>query len=282
MNYSKYNEIVTRGKPGFPIQLYTLTSSHPRYVMPLHLHGELEFIRVISGKLKLYLNNVEYSLASGDIAVVNCRFLHRAEPEECKYECVVFDLKFLTKGKNQIFSEYIMPVLKGEMVLNAIYRPDNSVLYSALSSLFRLLEANDSFFELKIMSLIFNILEQLYAGGFISPTVSVHSISLKKDKKIEELIGWIEDNYREHISLQILSQVSDLSPNYLCRVFKEYTGKSPTQYINAVRIENICYEIKTSNKSVTEIAIENGFNDISYFCKVFKKHTGLSAKEYRK
>ncbi len=282
MNYSKYNEIVTRGKPGFPIQLYTLTSSHPRYVMPLHLHGELEFIRVISGKLKLYLNNVEYSLASGDIAAVNCRFLHRAEPDNCKYECIVFDLEFLTKSKNQIFSEYILPILKGEAVLNAIYHPDNSAIYSALSSLFGLLESVGGFFELKIMSLIFNILEQLYTEGYIAPVTPDHSANSKRDKKIEELISWIDNNYREHISLETLSQVSGFSPNYLCRVFKEYTGKSPTQHINTVRIENICYEIKASNKSITEIAFENGFNDIGYFCKVFKKHTGLSAKEYRK
>jgi AraC-like DNA-binding protein len=67
---------------------------------------------------------------------------------------------------------------------------------------------------------------------------------------------------------------------YLCKIFKAYTGKTPSQYINSVRIENACTEMKQTDKSITQIALENGFNDISYFCKVFKKHKGISAKKY--
>ena len=94
------------------------------------------------------------------------------------------------------------------------------------------------------------------------------------------MINWIDNDYKEHITLDLLSKKSGLSPNYICRIFKEYTSKSPIEYVNAVRIENVCRDILLGEKNITEAAMENGFNDISYFCKVFKKHKGISAKEY--
>ena len=61
---------------------------------------------------------------------------------------------------------------------------------------------------------------------------------------------------------------------------KEYAGKTPIEYVNEVRIRNICRELERGDGNVTEVATRNGYNDISYFCKVFKKHMGISAKKF--
>ena len=59
-------------------------------------------------------------------------------------------------------------------------------------------------------------------------------------------------------------------------IFKEYTGSSPVDYLNELRIDRACFEISVNRKNAT------GFNDQSYFSKVFRKYRGISPTEYKK
>lgn len=279
MKYNDYNENIQRGKLDFPMQFYYVDNKHQHYIMPLHWHKELEIIRVLSGSLNLFINNIKYTLHSGDIAFVNCKSLHRAEPIACEYECIVFDLAMMVKKNNEIYSAYINPIIVSNVVISPLLHRDNSKLYLNTDSLFTILKNEPPYYELTIMGTLFSIFEQLYLNSKISQVVT----SKKKAGNmgtITELVKWIEHNYTEHITLDSLAEESGLTPNYLCRIFKEYIGKTPIEYVNFIRIENICYEIKWGQKSITEAAMDNGFNDISYFCKVFKKFKGISAKKY--
>ena len=53
------------------------------------------------------------------------------------------------------------------------------------------------------------------------------------------------------------------------------------QYVNEQRIEHACYDIAKKNKSVTDAAFGNGFNDLSYFTKTFKRYKGMSPREFK-
>jgi lysophospholipase L1-like esterase len=63
-------EEMQHGVPDFPVQYYNVDSSHPRYEMALHWHREFEIVRVRSGALELYVNNVSKVLGAGDIAFI--------------------------------------------------------------------------------------------------------------------------------------------------------------------------------------------------------------------
>ena len=52
------------------------------------------------------------------------------------------------------------------------------------------------------------------------------------------------------------------------------THQTPMDYLNRQRIERACYEISTTDDSITDIAYRNGFNDLSYFIRTFKKYKG--------
>lgn len=279
MVYDAYNENEQRGKPDFPIQLYRVDRKHSRYIMPVHWQKELEIIRIVSGKLNLYVNNALYPLSAGDIAFVNCRFLHRAEPANCVYECILCDLEMMVKKSSPLYQSYIYPIMLSRMVITPVIHPDRSALYADINALFDILEGEAPYYELGTMGKLFTIVERLYADDKISHRV-ISKKAVSKANVIAETINWIDANYKEHITLQLLSEKSGLTPNYICRIFKEYTAKTPIEYVNSVRIENVCRDIVLGGKNITEAAIDNGYNDISYFCKVFKKHKGVSAKEY--
>ncbi len=279
--YQEYNEIKQHGSMGFPIQLYCLDHTHPRYVMPLHWHKEAEIIRVISGCLDLYINNTLHILKSGDIAFINCKQLIRAEPNNCIYECIVFDLEYMAKKSSIIYSDYIYPLATGILTVNCLLHKENSLIYNGFTELFNTLSEEAPFYRLSVMRNLYTVFEELFKNGYIEQS----NLSSRKSKQTAVMLGilnWIEENYAEAITLEDLASRCMLTPNHFCRTFKAYTGKTPIEYVNFVRIQNVLSEIKLGEKNITRIATDNGFNDMSYFCKVFKKEMGVSAKKYAK
>jgi two-component system response regulator YesN len=72
-----------------------------------------------------------------------------------------------------------------------------------------------------------------------------------------------------------------LSPTYLSSLITNETGKSFTDILNDVRIQNAIELMKDPKRKLSEIAISVGFNDPQYFSTIFKKHTGLTPRLYR-
>ena len=92
MNYSELHEDRRRGTFDFPIELYFVDKNSPRYQMPLHWHLEYELILVLEGSFSLTLDGKTAVLQAGDSAWIGDGVIHGGAPENCVYECVVFDL----------------------------------------------------------------------------------------------------------------------------------------------------------------------------------------------
>ena len=281
MKYDEYQESKQHGAPDFPLQLYSLDKIHPQYVMPLHWHKEMEIILVKEGTLHLYLNNLHHCLQQGDIAFVNCKELHRAIPSNCRYQCLVFDLRMMLKRSSQLYASYIEPLLLSDRSIEPLVAPSDELLAESIHSLFSVVEKQQPYYEMSTMSKLFEIFALLYQQDKVRKTVA-QTKHISQTRRIAELIRWIEANHAEPLTLRQLANQSGLTTNYLCRIFKEYTGKTPIEYINALRIDHVCHDLRWEQKNITEAALSNGFNDISYFCKVFKKHMGISAGQYLK
>lgn len=102
------------------------------------------------------------------------------------------------------------------------------------------------------------------------------------NRYIKDIMEFINKNYMREISLNSLSEEFNLTPNYLCRLFRNNTGMKLTDYINRVRIEGAKKLLDTTNMKVYEIAECVGFSSSSYFCTVFKTLTGIKVSEYKR
>ena len=105
------------------------------------------------------------------------------------------------------------------------------------------------------------------------------------DNKIilfKKVLLFIEENYTQTLSLNDLSKVAGMTPKYLCKFFNNMSNKTPIEYLNFYRIEIACEQLLSTDLSVTDIAINCGFNDVSYFIKTFKKYKGITPKQYIK
>ncbi len=278
MKYSELSEKIKRGTADFPIEYYYLTPKKLQYVMALHWHREFEIVRVLKGKLELSLDNITYELSRGDFCFIESGTLHKGIPTDCIYECIVFDLNMLLN--RTATDKYIRPFLNGTIGLNTIFHTHNNPLGVVVSGIFDALSKKDENFELEVFSLLYKMFALFYKSN-ITVASSKSRQNLQQNRIIIRQLEWIENHFAEAITLEQLSTVSGLSPKYLCRFFREHTGQTPIEYINNIRINNACHELRHLNRTVTEAAYNSGFNNLSYFTKVFKSFKGITPNQFK-
>jgi len=105
---------------------------------------------------------------------------------------------------------------------------------------------------------------------------------IKSNKKtIYKAINFIHKNYSKDISLEEIAETVNYSSYHFIRVFKEETGKTPFQYLLDVKIEKAKEKLNKSDKSISEICYDCGFNNRSHFSFIFKRKTGNSPSKFR-
>ncbi len=278
MNQQSYLETRRHGSPGFPMAYYLLDATHPRYVMEAHWHMEMECIRVLEGSFSAYLNNQLYTLAKGDILLVECGCLHRGEPSNgCVYDCVVFSLPSSGEAYGTVFHRTAPLTMLNAGVNRRITAADGP-LFDAASALMNTVCDKADGHELAAYGYLFLMIAQLRTEP---STPSEPSLPPRGAHVVMRVLERLERDFREDFSLRSLAADLGVSEKYLCRLFKEYTNQTIVEHLNERRIENACREIATGN-SITTAAFNSGFNDVSYFSKTFKKHQGITPSAYKK
>ncbi|MGX4599452.1 response regulator transcription factor [Faecalimicrobium sp. JNUCC 81] len=105
--------------------------------------------------------------------------------------------------------------------------------------------------------------------------------SKKYSKAIDKAIEYINLNYKEHISLSIISKYVYLSPEYFSRLFKEEVGENFITYLTLYRMKKAEYLIKNTDMKIAQISNEVGYSNSGYFSKSYKKYKGVSPDEDR-
>jgi AraC-like DNA-binding protein len=126
----------------------------------------------------------------------------------------------------------------------------------------------------KIVRLIHNRLRAAKQAAFDSGCRTA-------EEWIELLMRHMESNYVEPIDLTALSKKVHLNPSYLIRVFKNYAGITPMQYLSNLRLSAAASYLLHSEMTVQKIAEETGFSSIHYFSRLFKRKYGISPQQWR-
>ncbi|MBW7473853.1 response regulator [Paenibacillus oenotherae] len=98
---------------------------------------------------------------------------------------------------------------------------------------------------------------------------------------VKEAQRFIISHLSGDLSVQMISDVLNMHPAYLSRLYKLETGENISEYISRLKMEKACQLLRTSTKKIYEISIEIGYQNPHYFIKLFKKHFGFTPQEYR-
>ncbi len=110
--------------------------------------------------------------------------------------------------------------------------------------------------------------------------VNYVSKSAKKKRHIFTL-AMHEMSKNNELSLENIAKKIGVSEAHFCRIFKEYTGFRPFEYINRLKVHKAKELLKNSDMSVKEVSEAVGYTSHSYFSKLFKYYVGVTPSEYR-
>ena len=103
-----------------------------------------------------------------------------------------------------------------------------------------------------------------------------------KNEIVLQVQEYLNQNFKEKITLKDAAQRVNINPCYLERIFKKNTGTSFTQYIMDRRLGYAQNLLRDTKKSIAQIAEESGYDNQSYFSQLFKKRFGCTPGAYRK
>lgn len=278
MKYLDYIESRKHGSFDFPFAFYNVNTHHPRYQMLHHWHPEFELIHILEGTLILQLDGCEITATAGDSFFITGGMVHSGIPKSCHYQCIVFDMDFFLREQKRGYQDLISLIYRSripECYFPRKMKEINNLVTSALSALI----SKQPGYELIVQGCFYQLLGTILQKNLFQKTEKLPD-HLKQIKQFKTVISIIQKQYHENITLADMAASIHMNPNYFCRFFKSIAHQTPVQYLNFYRIESACEKISSSDKSMTEIALECGFNDISYFVKVFKRYKLVTPTEY--
>ena len=280
MNTQRYHESKQRGSPDFPLDYHYVDKHHNRYQMPYHWHEETEILHVLQGSFTLAIGEETYVLTAGDVAYIASGKLHGGDPNECRYECVVFDMRLLLKS-NDHCKQYINSVLQGRIAITPHLVAGSKATLHTMLPMFDALRDHCDGYALITLGCLFQFVGEVYKFVEYKQQTNPHDKENRNVLRLKQVLELIENQYTETLTLRQLSAAVSMTPKYFCRFFKEATHRTPMDYIAYYRIEMACYAFATTEQNVTEVALDMGYTDPNYFIRCFKKYKGVTPGHYR-
>ncbi|GGD89306.1 AraC family transcriptional regulator [Paenibacillus nasutitermitis] len=284
MEASKKNEPF-EGKR-FPFRMI-IQKSYPDLVKP-HWHEHLEFVKVLSGRVQVYIDNHVFIAEESDIIFINSCQIHSIRclsGEDCAIQGMIFD-KFLLSGafedpeSRYIFSHFMNSRrIWNPLTLSTLHR---RVLDNALTEAYEEYTHQVIGYELSIKACLYRMITPIFRQ-YKQETFRELDLrrTIESSLRLKPALDYIEVNYGRKIYTGAICSSINMSPYHFTRYFKKITGVTPVQYINQYRVDMAKRLLLEQDISITEIAERTGFCNINYFDKMFKKLTELTPIEYR-
>ena len=275
---------ISKGTVGkFPLHVYW--EQHQK-VTPFHNHDFMELVLICAGNGIHVLGQSRTPIRQGDVFVVSRRQAHAYE--ECSEDLQIVNFLFIPEQLPlPMLDAALMPGFK-DLYLSDGDTPDSYPLFHLEENDFSIVRklAEDLYCEIQEQKSGYLFNKLVIFANILGKLARIYSRGWKQNKnfrlKLSELIQYLNVHYKENISIKTLCSLSKMTPKTMRRNFIRMTGFPPVQYQIQLRISEACNLLRTTNKSISEIAYEVGFSDASYFGRQFKRITGKSSGDYRR
>lgn len=238
----------------------------------LHTHHFTEIYYITKGSGNFQIEDKRFPISENNLIIVNphtehTEFSSKESPLEyisLSIEGMIFD--FGKPYKDQNYALYNSDSIKERI---------NPILQSLI------LEAEEEGMKHEIAC-------QNLAELFIIQVMRMQNLNLQpsSDTKMSKECGvakrYIDSNYMENITLDLLAELTHMNKFYLVHSFTKYTGLSPINYLTQKRVQVSMEYLASTDYSIAQIASNVGFSSQSYFSQVFRKALGTTPVQYRK
>jgi len=108
------------------------------------------------------------------------------------------------------------------------------------------------------------------------------SLSSSSQHRINEVVNYVIDNYKNNISLVEAAKIANMSESAFSRYFMKTTGNRFSEFVSRIRLGRACVMLYETDKNISTIAFASGYNNLANFNRQFVKLKGMTPREYRK
>ncbi|MBO5220530.1 MAG: helix-turn-helix domain-containing protein [Clostridia bacterium] len=254
----------------------------------MHHHDYFEIQYAYSGTSTLEVDGMTVRLEKGDVCILSGGLRHRVRMNSMRSALVKVFIRRSNFAScyagwlacDNVLSTFFSQYLENEQRRNfVIFRTGNDEriqnIFLDLLIDYKQHGSYSSMISESLITLLFCHLTRSHLGGIYTYD------SIAPNERLGDILAFIRDNCTT-VTLESLSEHTNYTKNYLCRIIRHYTGKTLTELSNRERVALACSLLHGQRCSVAEISERCGFNNVEHFYRVFKRCMGTTPAQYRK
>jgi AraC-like DNA-binding protein len=281
--------------PAFPFWIGTVELVRdPDMRETRHWHDCLEITCLRSGKVDYFVDGETYCMGRGDVIIFNdvephgWDVLSESAMEEARASALVatFSPELVTEGASLFDYEYLSPFKeRGSNFRNRLSADDEGVarLVALLEEAHVEYEAEGPGYRLMIKAIVLQLLtllQRCHRRG--SPRTEMLESRRKALERVAGALDFIQDHFREDISLDDAAREAGMSPHYFSTYFKKATGSSFVETLTRLRVCKARELAMGTDRTIADIAMDCGFNNAANFYRAYRRVFGVSPGDERR
>ena len=255
--------------------------NQPRFNFFWHYHPEYELTLILKGSGRRLVGDSHENFKSGDLVLIGPGLPHTwvsdvSQKGGVAAVVVQFSVNFIER-----FSE----LTEFSAINKLLSRAVHGITFKGKKSaaVFQELKLLPDKIDVEKITNLLHILNELSKLKSLSLASSFYQPLKGKENenRINKVCQYVQKHATEKLSIHKAAALIHLSPGAFCKFFKRISGKTFSDYVNDIRIANVCNQLIATDKQVAEIAYDNGFETLTYFNRVFLKKKGVHPRKYR-
>lgn len=268
-----YSHEIILPNDDIPFKMFVFEGKDGNYVREKHWHRSIEIFALFEGGLEFYIDEVRYPLKPGEFMLVNSNEIHSVfSPKPNR--TVVLQIPLATFEKYYTDEKFIY--------FSHSSRLQDEEVMRLLREMYYVYNEKPWGYELKVQSqfyMLLYILVTKYRKTDVNERVIQNT---RKLDKLSRITAYMEENYKQDISLDSLAEIFGYSPTYLSRMFRKYARTNYKACLDDIRLEHAVKDLADTRIPIGEIVLGNGFANSKAFVKAFRKRYGMLPNEYRR
>lgn len=243
-----------------------------------HQHQDIELVYILEGSLTMSVGRNRFEMKKDDLIVIDSLKKHGYHAaEDVLVGCLQMRycelLKYMDVDTYYFRCNSVIDKNKGYQEMRRI-----------LNKIFRLyFDKNNK--KILLNSLYFELLRVIEINFLCKKEEINPELVSDEERRLHEIKKFVYLNYQYPIGLNDLAEHLYLTPSYVSKYIKKHMGTNFVAYLNQIRLESAIEDLRKSQKSMTRVALDNGFPNTTAFTSVFKKEYGtlpsIWQKEYQ-
>lgn len=282
------SEIVYYDMPRLPVKILAdKLSNYPEMRALCHWHEDIELMHIVSGEMNYEVNGKTIRLTENSTLFVNAGQLHygfSVNKADSDFICVLFHPSLL-QGNDKLYRTMVEPIIRNDGIEYLLFDDRTDGAYRTTAACMREIVALKRSEEVGCEWEVMGCLHRIWGAVFRCCDTPGNGMSSAADADRQmqrNMVSYIFRHYAEPLTLEEIAAVGSVSRSKCCLIFKKYLGQSPIDFVNSYRLEKSCQQLRNTGQSITEIALNCGFNHCSYYTKLFSRKYGCTPSEYRK